>query len=180
MIDLVARSGLTELWCNISGKSTKIGHFDHIFADLSPFFMIARVFPRVSHFTFLHSFSAQFHLKQMEFFRTTIKISSLGKLKHGFSETVSSLALTVFGTTSLPNIHYNQPDGVICSTTPVEPWHHSNPIRTVLSKSYRYRHCSDKPPYLGRQPCFNMIPRHVLYNRSRTSFPQASFLDTNT
>ena len=60
MIDPVARSGLTELWCNISGKSTKIGHFDHIFADLSPLFMIARVFAPVSHFTFPHTFSIQF------------------------------------------------------------------------------------------------------------------------
>ena len=45
---------------DISPKSTKIGYFTNIFANLNPLFMIDPVFGLFSHFTFPHTFSAQF------------------------------------------------------------------------------------------------------------------------
>ena len=50
---------MSPYW-NISRKSVKTGYFVSIFADLSPLCMIDMVFAPISHFTFPHTFSAQF------------------------------------------------------------------------------------------------------------------------
>ena len=121
---------------DISPKSTKIGYFTNIFANLNPLFMMDPVFAPFSHFTFTHTFSTQFLggiIPKNYYHWDEYKISSFGKLKHCFSHNRPVYHL-IFGSNhyQLPIIPFISSGKQIIPPYPILSgvfWHHDIPSK---------------------------------------------------